>query len=235
MAAAPTPPDLPPLLAPPPPWPPLADDDAANLPTDELRLLWCPAADVEAPRRQRIDALLRQVLAPLLERPPAALRFGREAKGRPFLDAAGAPDFNLSDTGGGTLIALTHGARVGVDLELAGRQAPARRLAARYFDAGEASALQALPDPGAARAFIDLWTAKEASCKATGTGIFGFLTRWRFAAGEPQPRLLGLPDEAGAAKRWRFLRLAPSPLHTAVVALRDAEPGLRLRAFTVIG
>jgi 4'-phosphopantetheinyl transferase len=53
------------------------------------------------------------------------LRFGREEKGRPFLRAEGAPDFNLSDTEGGTLLALSHAARVGVDLERRERRPPA--------------------------------------------------------------------------------------------------------------
>jgi len=40
----------------------------------------------------------------------------------------------------------------------------------------------------ARRAFLRLWTAKEASCKATGTGIYGRLAAWRFAIGEDDPR-----------------------------------------------
>jgi len=94
-----------------PPWPELPQAEARALAPDELRLLWFPARTDEAPRRQRIDELLRGALAPLLAREPAALRFAREAKGRPFLAYEGAPDFNLSDTTGGTLLALSHGAR----------------------------------------------------------------------------------------------------------------------------
>jgi 4'-phosphopantetheinyl transferase len=105
------------------------------------------------------------------------------------------------------------------------------RLAARYFDAAEADALAALAPEHAAPAFIALWTAKEASCKATGTGIFGFLPLWRFAVGDGDPQLRGLPADAGEAARWSFLRVSPTPGHTAVLALRDAAPGLRVRAF----
>ena len=221
------------MHAPPAPWPALSAEDSRALAAHELRLLWCPQSDGAAPRRQRIDALLRGVLAPLLSLPPSELRFGREYKGRPFLRHEGAPDFNLSDTGGGTLLALSRDARVGVDLELSARQPPAERLAKRYFGAAEAQAIAALPAAAAARDFILLWTAKEASCKATGTGIFGFLPRWQFAPGEAQPRLQTLPAEAGEASRWRFLRVQPSATHTAVIALRDAAPTLRLRAFTL--
>jgi 4'-phosphopantetheinyl transferase len=200
------------------------------LPDDELRLYWCPDAGSPEPRRQRVDRLLRAALAPLLGLPPAALAFSREPRGRPFLRRDGAPDFNLSDTPGGTLIALCRQGRVGVDLERLDRAPPVARLAHRWFSAPEALALQAL-DPEAARiAFLQLWTAKEASCKATGTGIFGHLGQWRFAVGPAQPELAALPTAAGAATRWSFRRLSPSAQHTAVIALCDA-PALRLSAY----
>jgi 4'-phosphopantetheinyl transferase len=215
------------------PWPALPAALADRLDPLELRLLWLPPGDESLPRRARIDALLRRVLAPLSGSATEGLRFGREDKGRPFLRAEGAPDFNLSDTDGGTLLALSHAARVGVDLELRERRPPAAKLAARYFAPAEAQALAAMPPAEAARDFILLWTAKEASCKATGTGIFGWLPHWQFAVGEEAPRLLSLPEHAGEATRWRFLRVAPSAEHTAVLALRDALPGLWLSAYTL--
>jgi len=223
------------MIAPSPPWPALDAPTARELPVDELRLVWCPAspADDDTPRRQRIDALQRRVLAPTVGLSPADLRFAREYKGRPYLTHAGAPDFNLSDTGGGTLFAVSRAARVGVDLELSARRPPSARLAARYFTADEARAISALEEAEAARAFILSWTAKESSCKCTGTGIFGFLPRWEFAVGEAQPRLLSLPEEAGEAARWTFLRVQPSAEHTAVISMRDAAPNLRLRAYTL--
>jgi 4'-phosphopantetheinyl transferase len=221
--------------APAPPWPDLPAALAAELDPLELRLLWLPAGDADAPRRARIGALLRAVLAPIVKSATDELRFGRGDKGRPFLLADGAPDFNLSDTGGGTLLALSRAARVGVDLELRARRPPAAKLAARYFAPAEARALAALPADAAARDFILSWTAKEASCKATGTGIFGWLPHWQFEVGVEAPTLVALPAHAGGAARWRFLRVAPSAEHTAVIALRDAAPGLWLSAFTLGG
>jgi 4'-phosphopantetheinyl transferase len=223
------------VAAPAPPWPPLPAARAAALDPLELRLLWLPAAAPGAddpPRRTRIDALLRSTLAPIVQSATGQLRFGRGTKGRPFLLAEGAPDFNLSDTTGGTLLALSRGARVGVDLELRARRPPAAKLAARYFAPAEARALAALAPDAAARAFILSWTAKEASCKATGTGIFGWLPHWQFEVGIEAPTLVALPEHAGDAARWRFARVAPSAEHTAVVALCDPAPGLWLSAYT---
>ena len=195
---------------------------------------WCVDSATDEPRRQRVDRLLRCVLATHVGMAPEALLFGRESKGRPFLRHDDAPDFNLSDTTGGTLIALCRQGRVGADLERTDRSPPVARLAARYFSAQEASDLQSLDPDAARRAFLRLWTAKEASCKATGTGIFGYLPRWRFDVLVDSPHLLEAPDDAGDAARWQFHRLAPSTQHTAVLSVRDA-PALVLSGFTLAG
>lgn len=216
-----------------PPWPRCTPAETGALAPGELRLWWCPESDDTQPRRQRIDALLRCVLAPTVLLTVDVLRFGRESKGRPFLDHAGAPDFNLSDTHGGSLIAITGTGRVGVDLERLDREPPVLRLAQRWFSPGEAAALAVMPEDDARRAFLQLWTAKEASCKATGTGIYGFLPLWAFDALREQPRLRDLPEDAGSPDRWHFLRVRPSREHTAVLALRDVAVG-ELRCFTLV-
>ena len=203
----------------------------AALAADELRLVWCPEQAEEGARRARVDRVLRAVLAPLLDLAPEQLRFGREEKGRPFLRHEGAPDFNLSDTAGGTLIALCAQGRIGADLERLDRQLPVARLARRYFAASEISSLGALDEESARIGFLRLWTAKEASCKATGTGIFGWLPRWQFEVGEEQPRLREAPVEAGEASRWQFFRVLPSVEHTAVLSLCDGALSPRVSGY----
>ena len=186
-----------------------------------VHLWWHPTPPAQAAprlRRARLDALLRRVLARYLEVEPAALQFGREARGRPFLRHANAPDFNLSDTDGGTVIAVAARARIGVDLERLDRTPPHRRLARRYFSPRECDALDAMKDESARRAFLHLWTAKEASCKSTGTGIYGQLPRWVFDPGIEAPTLLALPVEAEPASRWQHLRVSPVSGYTAVLA-----------------
>ena len=169
-------------------------------------------------------------MAPLLGLTPDALVFGREARGRPFLQHPQAPGFNLSDTPGGSLLAIAARGRPGVDIERLDRALPVERLARRWFSAEERAALQALPAELARAAFLRLWTAKEASCKATGTGIFGYLAQWTFCVDAQVPILQSLPADAGDAERWHFERLQPSPEHTAVLAVYDA-PALVLSAF----
>ncbi|MCX7043364.1 MAG: 4'-phosphopantetheinyl transferase superfamily protein [Gammaproteobacteria bacterium] len=205
-----------------------------------MRLHWCPEPDPPGgsspleSRRQRVDRLLRTVLAAHVGLAPATLAFGREEKGRPFLRHDGAPDFNLSDTQGGTLVALCRQGRIGVDLERIDRKPPVDRLSRRWFSAEEADALQLMDAEAARAAFLRLWTAKEASCKATGTGLFGYTPRWRFDADADTPLLVEPPADAGDAARWQFFRLSPSTQHTAVVALRDAAPP-RLTGYVLAG
>ena len=203
---------------------------APPLGPQELRLYWCVERLDSLSRRARVDQLLRAALAPLVGVSAPSLLFGREAKGRPYLRHPQAPDFNLTDTSGGTLIAVSAAARIGVDVERTDRRPPVDKLAARWFDGEEAQALRGLSAEQARSAFLRLWTAKEASCKATGTGIFGYLSQWRFDVLSAHPQLQTAPIDAGENKRWQHLRLAPTDEHTAVVALRDA-PSLLLTAY----
>ena len=194
---------------------------------------WIPGGP-EHPRlrRARIDRLLRTVLGRQLGESPDTLRFGREPRGRPFLLASAAtpapPEFNLSDTRGGTVVAVSTGLRVGIDMEREDRRVSHRALARRYFAAAEAEALEALEDAAARTTFLALWTAKEAACKATGTGIYGWLEAWQFAVagGDPQP--LRVPEGTGGPDAWSFRRIHPAPGYTAVIAAPGAIGAVRL-------
>lgn len=209
-------------------WQPVALEHLAakqSLAAGALHVWWWPESlqPVADTRRLRTDAVLRTLLARYLPLEPGALRFGRELKGRPFLLHEDAPDFNLSDTRGGSVLAVAGSGRVGIDIERCDRAPPVSPLAMRWFAASDAIALDALDAESARRAFLCLWTAKEAACKATGTGIYGWLAAWRFAITEDDgaPIPLVLPAEAGDAERWNFLRLSSSPSHTVALACRD--------------
>ncbi len=200
---------------------------ARTLQRDGLHVWWWPEAlqPIAASRRQRTDLVLRYLLAPYLQIPPDALRFGREAKGRPFLLHADAPDFNFSDTRGGSVLAVAANGRVGIDIERRDRAPPVLALAERWFAPDEAATLRACAerDENIARlAFLRAWTAKEASCKATGTGIYSWLPAWRFAIEAETPVPIALPPSAGDAARWTFRRLVPADTHTVALACFDA-------------
>lgn len=211
------------------PAPTLLHWPAAALPPpegDEADLWWIdPALLGELGPRPRARQLLHDLLSAYLG--GATPQFGREAKGRPFLRNPGAPDFNLSDTRGGTVLAVAGTGRLGVDLERMDRTLDVGRLAARWFAADEAAALARLDQEAAGSAFLRLWTAKEAACKATGTGIFGWLPAWRFEVAAEQPHPLAAPEHAGSLDRWRFQRIEPEPGYSCVVAAWDCAPRWR--------
>lgn len=209
-----------------------------------VHLWWVPGGAAQPrQRRARLDGLLRRILAGYTGTPAAQLQFGREPRGRPYLLPATAaaqprtaaaspppalPDFNLSDTVGGTLVGVACGVRIGVDLERTARTLSHRALAPRYFAPEEAEALAALPEARARQTFLRLWTAKEAACKATGSGIGGMLAQWVFACNRGDPRLLRAPVEAQPAAQWQFRRLAPAPGYTAVLACRGVLGAVEL-------
>lgn len=198
---------------------------------DSVHVWWCAHAVDEAPRarRARTDHILRRVLAQYANQSPDALVLGREPRGRPFLVGDRMPDFNLSDTVGGSVVAVAAQARIGVDLERLDRQLPHRRLARRYFAASERERLEAMSEEEARRAFLGLWTAKESSCKSTGTGIFGQLSSWVFDPSGDALGLLELPAQAGDRTRWHHVRITPAPGYTAVLACDGFRPRPLLR------
>lgn len=184
--------------------------------------LWWLDGEVDAALAR---ATWQRVLAAYLG--GAAPRLRRTARGRPFLDHAGAPDFNASHTRGGAVLVVAGRGPVGIDLERRDRVLPALRLARRWFAPEEAHALETLAPARAQAAFLQLWTAKEAACKATGRGIAGQLHRWRFEVGADPPRLLAAPERAPGGERWRFQHLHPAPGFVCTLAVAGALPRWR--------
>ncbi|MCB1559754.1 MAG: 4'-phosphopantetheinyl transferase superfamily protein [Xanthomonadales bacterium] len=207
-------------------WPAMTPEQAPPLGNGVVHAWWCAGgAEAVVQRRRYLDALLQRLLGGYVDEDPATLVLGREPRGRPFLsDANGkrrSPDFNLSDCAGHSLVVVSRTLRVGVDVERTNRRLRHRELAQRYFAPDEAVAINALDDAAGKLQFLRLWTAKEAACKATGTGLGGHMHRWAFAINDGIPTLIDMPDEAGSADDWRFLTLTPpDDGFLATIALR---------------
>ncbi|WP_322044776.1 4'-phosphopantetheinyl transferase family protein [Paraburkholderia sp. J67] len=117
-------------------------------------------------------ATLRQLLAERLGTPAHALRFGASGHGRPELQGqAGAPAFNVSHSGPHALVALSCEREVGVDVELLTQGLEWRALGRVACTAAERDTLECVLPAQRARAFMRIWTAKEALLKAVGVGI----------------------------------------------------------------
>ncbi len=161
---------------------------------------------------------LRTLLASYLACDPQQLHIERDDHGKPYLpglpgqDVATSLQFNLSHSGGALLVGISRGQALGVDLETPRRSRRVLELAQRYFAPTEAAALTALPDTRRERAFLQLWSCKEAVLKALGQGLAFGLDRVVFEL-----------DATGAVTGLNKLDGDPSPSAWHVVQLQPAE------------
>jgi 4'-phosphopantetheinyl transferase len=171
---------------------------------------------VSEPRQQFVygRAVLRQILGACLNVEPAALVFGYQPQGKPFLSQsalAGDLRFNLSHSGRMVAIALARGREVGVDIESIQRLDDWFLPAGRIFSPRELGELFSLPKPQQREAFFNGWTRKEAYLKATGEGLTDDLPAIEVTLAPGQePDLLGLPAGPEAARQW-VIRVIPLP------------------------
>jgi 4'-phosphopantetheinyl transferase len=240
--------------APQPAWPPPPPE--FHLADDEIHV-WCaaldgPAADParffsllcpsERERAQRFRferhrrwfivrrGLLRLLVGRYLNIGPDQLVFTCGARGKPSVSECQHTQplhFNLSDSSGLALYAMTRAAPLGVDTE---RLEPVRDLdglAARFYSPREKAALDALPEPQKTEAFFNCWTRKEAYLKATGEGISESLPKVEFtlAPGDP-PRMLSIAGDARTAAKWMIYSFEPAPGFVGALAIK--AKGLKL-------
>jgi 4'-phosphopantetheinyl transferase len=182
--------------------------------------------DVWCLRAARGDAAVRSLIARYAGVVPAALELVPGPHGKPALPA-GALRFNLSHSGGTTLVAFALGVEVGIDVEHARVVRRRAALLARCFTEAERVRLGRAPDPDAA--LLAAWTAKEAVVKAIGRGLAYGLGRVELDLDGVQPGLTGVAGAAGPATRW-VLRALP-PLPGAAAALAHGAAPLSLRCF----
>jgi 4'-phosphopantetheinyl transferase len=146
-------------------------------------------------------ALVRTVLSGYLDRPPADLKFLKDAHGKPRLDNASRTidlRFSLSHSHDIVLLALAEGREVGVDIERERPDLDILGIAERFFATEEFRVLRDLPEGARQSAFFQLWTRKEAVLKATGKGLTGGLKQVHaFSTGQDPVRRIDLPSAAG--------------------------------------
>ena len=124
----------------------------------------------DADRYLSAHGALRLILAGALECNPHALSFGERSKGKPYLE--GTPlEFNLSHSGNVALVAVSPVRQVGVDVEQLRPLADFDSLAAHVCNEAELTSIMGLALADRERAFLALWTRKEALAKGTGEGI----------------------------------------------------------------
>lgn len=179
-------------------------------------------------------AALNEILAAYVGAEPEDLRYVQNAHGKPALTSPHQDvRFNLSHTRGMSLIAVSRGREVGVDIERMRGDAPVAQIAPRYFSDEEWDALQGLPEPERLGAFHEIWTRKEACLKAVGTGLAGGLGDFDVAVGPAAPSLLRASRRSlGPPEGWWLQDLHVGPGYAAAVACAR-EPGeeVQIRRF----
>jgi 4'-phosphopantetheinyl transferase len=130
--------------------------------------------DSEERRRAYITAhaLLRAILGRIAGVAPNEIVFRYGRRGKPeIVSPTQDLQFNMSHSRDVVLVAVTHGRRVGVDIEHIDEPGDVRRIAARFLSPRDRDAIDQLPAERQRAAFLRCWTRKEAYMKARGDGI----------------------------------------------------------------
>jgi 4'-phosphopantetheinyl transferase len=173
-------------------------------------------------------AMLRRILAGYAGRAPEGLRFVYGEHGKPGLP--GEVEFNMTDSRGMLLYAVTRGRRVGIDVEGVRPGVSVERLARRYFAPPEWEAVSAARAEEREEMFFTLWTRKEAFVKAIGAGL-SFPLRDFVVTTPPDPggvRLVSVRGSGAEGARWSVLPLCPGRGFTATLVVEGPMPRVRL-------
>ena len=156
--------------------------------------------------------LLREILGSYLGEEPRRLRFCCGPHGKPALAGQSEDEktlrFNVSNSEGFALFAMTRGREIGVDLEQISPSKLDEKVAERFFSPQEVVSLQVLPPSERPRAFFTTWTRREAYLKARGEGLSGISdaalepTGWSLRTFIPQPGYVAALAAKG--RDWRF-------------------------------
>jgi len=153
----------------------------------------------EADRRRYVVARgqLRRLLSSQLHVQPASIRFSYSKLGKPLLGAPDCPlNFNVSHSGDLALFAFSENCHPGIDIELLQRQVEYDNLARRFFSPNEYALLMNIPVESRKRAFLAVWTRKEAVIKALGEGLALSLKTFEVTADpDSAPSILAADDQ----------------------------------------
>jgi 4'-phosphopantetheinyl transferase len=170
-----------------------------------------------------VRGLLRTILADYLNVETRQLAFCFGPTGKPALvePVCGLPlFFNVSHSHELTLIAVTRGGEVGVDVERLRPFANDQEVADRFFSPIEATALRSLPPDLRIEAFFHAWTRKEAFLKASAHGLTYGLDRVEVTLLHDEPaRFVRIDGEEHAARHWSLHHLTPAAGYVGALAM----------------
>ena len=178
--------------------------------------------DTDRDRWTASRGLLRQTLGNYLGVPPAAVRFEVGPFGKPSLGPHPLR-FSLSHSGGRALLAVAWAREVGIDLEQMRTDFDPDALAAQVFSPEEQAWLRALPEAERHRAFLTLWTGKEAYAKARGLGLSLPLAALTLRVSS-ETEEIAAEDQTGIGTRLFLRRLTPAAGYAGALAAECPAP-----------
>lgn len=164
-------------------------------------------------------ATLRTILGECLGIAPREVGIVRGRRGRPEPAARHATDldFNVSHTRSTAIFGVTHGRRIGVDIEHGERRLNVDGVAHKFMAPREQERLSSLDDDARRRSLLLLWTCKEAMSKATGDALAAPFRDLEVEAGERRILVAGPPPYTPA--HWRMHSVDAGDGFLATVAL----------------
>jgi len=177
--------------------------------------------------------MLRHQLGEEIGIAPESVFFATGKHGKPCLDISGIdrpPQFNLTHSGDFVALAISDD-EVGVDIENLRPVNAAQRLANRFFSPEERKHVFELDGEARDRAFLRIWTQKEAYLKATGLGV-GMPLRGVETEPDPAapPGLRAIAGDRNEAASWTLLEVE-IPGTVCIVAVREPAAELEIQRF----
>jgi len=122
---------------------------------------------------------IRRALATELNVLPQAIVFSKSERGKPTVQTPDPGDlqFSVSHAREITLLAVTRGTPIGVDIESASQTLDLKALAPTVLSHDEMMEFDATPASKQNRFFLKIWCRKEACLKAAGLGLIEPLTQ----------------------------------------------------------
>ena len=187
-------------------------------------------ASYRAPGEQRrflaAAVLLRVVLGRHLGVPPAAVPIERACGscGRPhgrarLADGVADLEVSVSHSGEQVAVAVTRGARIGVDVEQVMPDLDVAGIGALALTDREEGQLRELEPGRRPAAFIAMWTRKEAVLKALGTGLATPMRELELTGPNDPPQVLSWPPSVPRPATAHLRALAPADGHLAHLAV----------------
>jgi 4'-phosphopantetheinyl transferase len=183
-------------------------------------------------------AMLRRVLSRYADIDPSDWQFSSATHGRPEIaqpDRGMSLRFNLTHTRGLAACIVTQTLDCGVDAEALVMRRHAVGVAERMFAEAELQLLRDLEGPDWQDEFIDLWTLREAYCKACGTGLANSGRYFHFERDREGGWQIRFTGSSTAASDWHVSVERVVDSHKVAVAVNIADRSaftLRTRQFS---